>query len=340
MNPYSKGCIWREIMKKFLAVFLVAVFLACFSCFVVGCNEKSSKGSSSTENPTEGIIYEVDPSGEFAVVVNYKGDEENVVIASTYNGVPVTKIGEEAFFVDPHTPPFAREKPVIKSVVMPQSITEIGERAFAYTYLSKVEIPDRVTVIEERAFYSCTSLTSVEIGKSVENIGGGAFLYCDKLVEVINKSSHITVEKGIPSNGYLGYYALSVSNCDDTYVSKLSNDNGYIVYTEGEEKILVGYNGSQTNLVLPDYITQIYQSAFGCCEGLTSVVIGDSVTNIAIGAFRGCYSITSITFKDTSNWFAWDRQTQIEGDIVDVTDPSQNAINLTDTYCSSYWYKE
>ena len=65
----------------------------------------------------------------------------------------------------------------------------------------------------------------------------------------ILKNINITVEKGSSSNGYVGYYALSVSNCDSTYVSKLTNDNGYIVYTDGAKKSLVGYVGAETDLV-------------------------------------------------------------------------------------------
>ena len=145
------------------------------------------------------------------------------------------------------------------------------------------------------AFYNCSSLTSVVIGDSVTSIGSDAFRDCYKLVEVVNKSTHITVTKGDSSNGYVGYYALAVYNSGDTFTSKLSNDNGYLVYIDGAEKILVGYNGTETDLVLPSYITQIYQYAFSSCYNLTSVVIGDSVTSIGNSAFRGCSRLTSIT---------------------------------------------
>ena len=79
-----------------------------------------------------------------------------------------------------------------------------------------MKIPNTVTSINGSAFRCCDSLTSVEIGASVTSIGAEAFYGCYKLVEVINKSSHITVEKGSTYNGYVGYYALSVSNRDNT----------------------------------------------------------------------------------------------------------------------------
>ena len=103
-------------------------------------------------------------------------------------------------------------------------------------------------------------------------------LYCEKseLVEVVNKSTRITVEKGSSSNGYVGCYALDIYNSSDTFTgTKLSNDNGYIIYTEGNEKILVGYNGTETNLIIPSYVTKINNYAFYNCSNLTRL----SITN-------------------------------------------------------------
>ena len=164
--------------------------------------------------------------------------------------------------------------------------------------LTSVVIGDSVASIGSSAFYNCSSLTSIVIPNSVTSIGDYAFCNCYRLVEVINKSSHITVEKCKASNGMVGYYAVSVSNCDDSYVSKLSNDNGYIIYTEGEEKILVSYVGSVTDVILPSYITKINQYALSGCSSLTSVEIGDSVTTIGEWSFSDCSSLISVIIPD------------------------------------------
>ena len=128
---------------------------------------------------------------------------------------------------------------------------------------------------------------------------------------MVNKSTHITVKKGDWENGQVGYYALAVYNSGDTVTgTKVSKDNDYIVYTDGEEKILVGYMGKETVLTLPAYITKIKQYAFYDCDGLTSVVIGDSVTSIGDYAFEGCSSLTSVEIPDSVTsigdaTFAW-----------------------------------
>ena len=181
------------------------------------------------------------------------------------------------------------------------SASSIGSHAFyGCSSLTSVTIGNSATTIGSYAFCNCDSLTSVVIGDSVTSIGSYAFYNCYKLVEVINKSSHITISKGSSSNGYVGYYALSVFNNDNSYVSKLSTDeNGYIVYTDGTEKILVGYSGIETDSILPSNITKINKYAFCNCDNLTSVVIPDSVTSIGSSAFAYCNSLTSVVIGDS-----------------------------------------
>ena len=62
------------------------------------------------------------------------------------------------------------------SVEIPNSVKEIGERAFYCCYsLTSVEIPNTVKEIGQDAFIRRQSLTSVEIPDNVETIGEAAF---------------------------------------------------------------------------------------------------------------------------------------------------------------------
>ena len=192
----------------------------------------------------------------------------------------------------------------LTSVTIGNSVTSIGTAVFrGCTGLTNITIPDSVTSIGYDAFAYCKGLTSITIPDSVTSIGDHAFEGCYKLIEVYNKSS-LTITAGSSDNGYVACYAKNVYTNEGG--SKLTEDeNGYVIYTDGDKKILVAYHGTNTELILPSYITEIYQYAFYNYTRLTSVKIPDSVTSIGYSAFYKCISLTSITFNGTiAQWNA------------------------------------
>ena len=72
----------------------------------------------------------------------------------------------------------------LTNVMIPNSVTSIGENAFNNCILRSITIPDSVTSIENNAFYGCSSLTSVTIGNGVTSIGYMAFSSCYSLRDV------------------------------------------------------------------------------------------------------------------------------------------------------------
>ena len=200
----------------------------------------------------------------------------------------VTSIGNSAF----------KNCTGLTSVTIGNSVTSIGEDAFYNcTGLTSVTIGNGVTSIGSLAFSGCSGLTSVTIGSGVTSIGLGAFSGCNRLIEVYNKSA-LSITAGSSSNGSVAYYAKNVYTNEGG--SKLTTDeNEYVIYTDGDEKILVAYHGDNTELILPSYITKINQYAFYRCTGLTSVTIGSGVTSIGYAAFRDCTGLTSIVIPDS-----------------------------------------
>ena len=271
---------------------------------------------------TFGVIYEVSADATYAEVIGYTGTAKNIIIADTYESLPVTKIYREAF-----------KKSTIKSVVIPDSVTSIGGDAFrdcdsltsvvigdsvtsiggdafygCYN-LTSVVIPDSVTSIGEYAFYSCSSLTSVVIPDSVTSIGGDAFYGCDSLTSVTIKGAPVIASgafsycnSALYSEYELGKY---VGDAENPYaiLVELTNRN-LSTYTIHEDTRFIGNRVFQncerlTNITIPDSITSIGNSAFCSCDSLTSVVIGDSITSIGGCAFYSCDSLTSVKYRGT-----------------------------------------
>lgn len=70
----------------------------------------------------------------------------------------------------------------IKSISIPDWVTEIGERAFGWCYyLREVNIPQSVTTIGESAFENCKFLPSINLPSSVIKFGKNIFNGCHHL---------------------------------------------------------------------------------------------------------------------------------------------------------------
>ncbi|MBD5383542.1 MAG: leucine-rich repeat domain-containing protein [Ruminococcaceae bacterium] len=110
-----------------------------------------------------------------------------IEIPSEYLGKPVVKIGERAFFLlGIHSR--------LRSVHIPDSVTEICSQAFAMTDLEQVNIPRRVTAIGNSAFVSC-HIGTVDFPEGLRTIDAYAFQNCQKLRSVIMPDSLENVGK-------------------------------------------------------------------------------------------------------------------------------------------------
>ena len=134
--------------------------------------------------------------------------------------------------------------------------------------------PATLQSIGEWAFYGCTGLTQVAIGRNVQSIGSEAFGGCS--ITTVNFDAENCTGGG---NGAL--FGTSVTTL-----------------TLGENvRTIPNYAfagcGSLTTVTFPASMRGIGQNAFRNCSALVSVTLPDGIETVDVGAFEGCINLTS-----------------------------------------------
>ena len=180
----------------------------------------------------------------------------------------------------------------------------IGKPYINGEFVSNLVIPDGVTSISDYAFANCSTITSVTIPDSVISIGNSAFSSCTKIVEVINHSS-LDITAGSNEHGEVAKSAKVVHSGKSLIVDV----NDYLFFTHNGVNYLLGYNGKDTELVLPDSYNgekyEIYSYAFSYSNEITSIVIPRNVAAFGTRAFFPCHNLTVIKYSGSkSDWSA------------------------------------
>ena len=186
------------------------------------------------------------------------------------------------------TAPWFNYTAEVKSLSLPNGLTNIGQYAFLGCYnATSVNLPGSLTSIGDGAFYSCRSLTGVTIPNGVTSIGARAFQDCEKLASVEIPSSVKSI----------GEYAF----CDCYKLKKVSVPNGVTSISKGA---FLGCSGL-TSVTIPSSVTKLGEGSFEDCSGLTSISIPNSVTSIGKNAFTGCKGLSSIVIPGSVTYIGW-----------------------------------
>lgn len=106
-----------------------------------------------------------------------------------------------SIFKEGEIPAYTFFKSKLESVILPSSISEIGEGAFAASDIKSIVIPEGITTLSNYAFYGCPNLESVSLPSSLISIGKGAFSNCYALKSISLASTGITE---IPERAFAG----------------------------------------------------------------------------------------------------------------------------------------
>jgi len=126
-----------------------------------------------------------------------------------------------------------------------------------------------------------------------------AFSGCYNLVEVCNNSDiDLTLTNGF---GYRIYGFDFVKNIYSASNGKsyLSYSGGAVIYNDGVDFLVVGYDRTTTDIILPNGVLSIKERAFYAYAEMTSIKIPNSVVSIGEYAFCDCTSLMDIKIPDS-----------------------------------------
>ena len=174
----------------------------------------------------------------------FNDNKTEIVIPDKYEGKNVIAIDDKAFY----------KNKKIKSVVIPDTVTEMGASVFKEcSKLEKIEFGKNILTIGGECFKDCKSLKEAILPEGITEIRGEAFMGCSSL-ETVVLPIKITEIKG-----------NTFENCSS----------------------LVG-------IEIPNGVTRIAAHAFYGCSSLSYVFVPDTVNEIGSSAFRKCDSLQVI----------------------------------------------
>lgn len=137
-------------------------------------DEEGVKCTVCGERLAESLTFELNADG-YILTKGVPTSEGKIIIPKTYNNLPVTKIGGNAFAFQKN----------LKSIILPAGVTEIGGNAFyGCSNLTGITLPKDLISLGESVFSGCAKLANITIPASVTFIGRYAFKGCESLAKV------------------------------------------------------------------------------------------------------------------------------------------------------------
>lgn len=307
-------------IAKYLS--LLAMIISLFTVFAVQSFAADGETQSVTLNGVGTFSYTVE--NDEITITKFETNNTGITleIPSEYNGMKITKIGDNAF-------KNVNSNALVK-IVIPDSVTHIGKYAFSQKYDTVIILPDTLTYIDDYAFEYCYGLDNLVIPENAEYLGSYAFKFCTfETLEMKEqtglKTGSYVFEKCSSSTdivlgdfkdcdlgslfGYSYFSNITFGDMENVTTRSLFWDSTVRNVTFGNMKnSTLGGNpfgvcyslrnvtfGDVENLSLPS-------EAFTSCTNLNSVTFGN-LKDVTIGsyAFQNCQKLTKVDFGTCEN---------------------------------------
>ena len=220
------------------------------------------------------------PNTVTAIAMNTFANCTGLTSVRFEEGSVLTQISDEAFYKCSN----------LKSIILPDSLTNLGETVFSYSGLEYIVIPEGITTIKREMFEYCSSLTDVQLPSTITTIEKYGFSFCNSL-------ENINLPEGLTSiDAFAFRYCESLTTL--YFPSTISFIGGNILGTEA------GAFESCKNLTTVIFakdcqLATIGESAFKSCSNLSTFVLPNAVTTIKAYAFSGCTSLVNISIPNS-----------------------------------------
>lgn len=251
----------------------------------------------------DGIYYKITNSQTNEVSVTLKlyssgGRYESATIISDYEGdvvIPASVVYNDVTYTVTGIDNYAFDDSNVSSVVIPNTVTSIGNSAFAYCkLLTNIQIPSSVKSFGSYVFTESGLTNPVTCGKimlycppsyegechipmGITELVGGVFAGCTKITKII-----------IPY-GVTRINSSTFSGCTALESVSIPSSLEYV-----SESAFSGCS-SLKECILPPSVNGMSKRAFARCSSLSSFIIPASVTYIDDYTFDGCRNIKTLS---------------------------------------------
>lgn len=290
-------------------------------------------GAAKVAAPTESLTYSLSSDGLSYICTGITDNTlTDVVVPGYYNGLPVTDIGEGAFYNNSNIKSLFLSNNIktiqkngitncgfLTDVTLPDTILDIGIYVFILLpsltynfinngkYLGNYENPYLVLHV-----ISDTSASHISINNRCKSIGYGAFFNCDNMTTLSLPSSVLYFGDSLPPGKTYSslYYGGSLSEwCNIKFAeSVLRGCNLYINNTLLKDLVVpnnvlrlnaecfAGWNGN--SVVFNENLKEIGNGCFASCKNIKSIVFPNNIEYVGNAAFAYCDLLNNITLSN------------------------------------------
>ena len=237
---------------------------------------------------SRGLQYVVNEDGKTASFVGFGScTDEDIVIASYYEGLPVVEMRNQPYYdEDHHYNDFAYGNKYAKSLTISDTVKRVlGAIIDECPNLERVYIGASVEGFQVPCYNYPSKVVSIEVSPENKNYSGKG----NCLVDLRDKrlvwgcdTSVIPEDGSIEEIGILAF--MSVDGFSATYLPEGIKTIHSSAFNRCEGLVTVR---------LPSTVEKIYSSTFGFCENLESVDL-NGLTKIPFGMFEYCSSLKEV----------------------------------------------